>query len=94
MGLQLPALARSLGYSDADDAVKQVTLSVQADDDLFSVETGEAAMTFTGPSDQIAMLRLRATHGAQRHAARGRPSADTKSAARARWRHRGARGGA
>ena len=43
-----------------DDAVKQVTLSVQADDDLFSVETGEAAMTFTGPSDQIAMLRLRA----------------------------------
>ena len=43
-----------------DDSLKQVSLSVEADDDLFTVENGQAEMTFTGPSDQIAMLRLRA----------------------------------
>lgn len=43
-----------------DDTVKSVSLSVAADDELFTVENGEATLTFTGPSDQIAMLRLRA----------------------------------
>ncbi|MDX1803247.1 MAG: MG2 domain-containing protein [Alcanivorax sp.] len=43
-----------------DDKIKTVNLSVQADDDLFTVEQGQAALTFDGSGDQIALLRLHA----------------------------------
>ncbi|BAP13809.1 alpha-2-macroglobulin family N-terminal region [Alcanivorax sp. NBRC 101098] len=43
-----------------DDSLKNVNLTVEADNDLFEVEQGEASLTFTGPSDQIAMLKITA----------------------------------
>ena len=43
-----------------DDSLKKVTLTVDADEDLFEVEQGKATLTFTGPSDQIAMLKITA----------------------------------
>ncbi|KGD61158.1 hypothetical protein Y5S_03762 [Alcanivorax nanhaiticus] len=43
-----------------DDSISKVTLSVEADEELFSLDADSASLTFTGPSDQIAMLRLTA----------------------------------
>ncbi len=43
-----------------DDSIDQVSLSVEVDETLFNVDSDKANLTFTGPSDQIAILRLTA----------------------------------
>ncbi|MCK0152883.1 MG2 domain-containing protein [Alcanivorax sp. S6407] len=43
-----------------EDSINKVDLSVEVDDALFSVDQDTTSLTFTGPSDQIAMLRLTA----------------------------------
>ncbi|MZR64120.1 alpha-2-macroglobulin [Alcanivorax sp. DP30] len=43
-----------------EDSIRKVELSVDVDDALFSVDSDSASLTFTGPSDQIAMLTLTA----------------------------------
>ena len=43
-----------------DDSLNKVTLSVEADERLFSLDKASTELTFTGPSDQIAMLRVTA----------------------------------
>lgn len=44
----------------SEEDLEQVDVSVDVDSDFFSVEQGQARLTFTEPGDQIAMLRLKA----------------------------------
>ncbi len=43
-----------------EDSISKVKLSVEVDEELFSVDRDTTSLTFTGPSDQIAMLTLTA----------------------------------